>query len=349
MKKKVAVVLFNLGGPDKLSSVKPFLFNLFYDPAILSAPRPIRYLLAKFISTKREKTTSKIYSHLGGKSPILELTKLQAKQLEKKLENENNDYKVFVSMRYWKPQAQETLKEVINWAPDESILLPLYPQYSSTTSGSSLYSWKKATEKQSFSIPTKTICCYPENEKFIIAHVKSIKKILTEVKIKHNDLSNTILLFSAHGLPEKIIKSGDPYQAQVESTVKAIVEKIEDKTLKHIICYQSKVGPLRWIGPPTEEAIIRASRDKKNIIIVPIAFVSEHSETLVELDIKYKKIAKSYGCLDYYRVPALGTNVDFIEALSDLVKLKNKNKSNILNKKTCSEECKKCFYNVREN
>ena len=349
MKKKVAVVLFNLGGPDKLSAVKPFLFNLFYDPAIISVPRPLRYLLAKFISTKREKTAREIYSHLGGRSPILELTKLQAKQLEKMLEKENDDYRVFVSMRYWRPLPQETLKEVINWAPDESILLPLYPQYSSTTSGSSLYSWKKETEKQSFSIPTKTICCYPESEKFILAHVKGVKKILTQVKIKYNSLSNTILLFSAHGLPEKIIKSGDPYQAQVESTVKAIVEKIEDKTLNHIICYQSKVGPLRWIGPPTEEEIIKASRDKKNIIIVPIAFVSEHSETLVELDIEYKKIAKSYGCLDYYRVPALGTNVDFIEALSDLVKLKNKNKSNILNKKICSKEYKKCFYNVREN
>ena len=349
MKKKVAVVLFNLGGPDTLSAVKPFLFNLFYDPAIISAPRPLRYLLAKFISTKREKTAREIYSYLGGRSPILELTKLQAKQLEKMLEKENDDYKVFVSMRYWRPLAQETLKEVINWAPDESILLPLYPQYSSTTSGSSLYSWKKATEKQSFSIPTKTICCYPENEKFIIAHVKSIKKILTEVKIKHNDLSNTILLFSAHGLPEKIIKSGDPYQVQVESTVKAIVAKIDDKTLRYIICYQSKVGPFKWIEPSTEEEIIKASKDKQNIIIVPIAFVGEHSETLVELDMEYKVMAKNHGCLDYYRVSALGTNVDFIEALCDLVKDENTNKSNILSKKTCPKDLKKCFYNVREN
>ena len=150
MKKKVAVVLFNLGGPDKLSSVKPFLFNLFYDPAIISAPRPLRYLLAKFISTKREKIAREIYSHLGGRSPILELTKLQAKQLEKKLEKENDDYRVFVSMRYWKPLAQETLKEVINWGPDESILLPLYPQYSSTTSGSSLSSWKRKQRNNHF-------------------------------------------------------------------------------------------------------------------------------------------------------------------------------------------------------
>jgi len=242
MKKKIAVVLFNLGGPDQLSSVKPFLFNLFFDPAIISAPRPLRYLLAKYISKKREKTAREIYSHLGGKSPILELTKLQAKQLEKNLEKEKDDYRVFVSMRYWKPLAQETLKEVINWAPDESVLLPLYPQYSSTTSGSSLSSWKKETKKQSFCIPTKIVCCYPESEKFILAHVKSIKKILTQVKTKDNSLSNTILLFSAHGLPEKIIKSGDPYQNQVESTVKAIVAKIEDKSLRHIICYQSKVA-----------------------------------------------------------------------------------------------------------
>ena len=347
--KRIAVVLYNLGGPDNPEAVKPFLFNLFYDPAIIRAPRPLRYLLAKFISTKRERAAREIYSHLGGKSPILELTKLQAKQLEKKLESENNHYRVFVSMRYWKPQVQETLKEIINWAPDESILLPLYPQYSSTTSGSSLNSWKKETEKQAFSITTKTICCYPENEKFIVAHVKSVKKILRQVKIKYNSLSNTILLFSAHGLPEKIIKSGDPYQAQVELTVKAIVKKLDEKALKHTICYQSKVGPQKWIGPSTEAEIIKASTEKKTLIIVPIAFVGEHSETLVELDIEYKDIAKSYGCLDYYRVPALGTNVDFIEALSDLVKVKSTNKSNILNNKACPKDSKKCFYNVREN
>ena len=348
MKKKIAVVLFNLGGPDKLTSVKPFLFNLFNDPFIIEAPFPLRYLLAKFISSKREKKAKEIYSHLGGKSPILELTKLQAKKLENKLEKEKDNYKVFVSMRYWNPFVRETLKDVINWDPNQIILLPLYPQYSSTTSGSSLFSWKKEMEKQSSSIPTKTICCYSENKKFILAHVKSIKKMLRKVKNKYNHLSNTTLLFSAHGLPEKTIKAGDPYQAQVEGTVRAIIDKANEKDLKHIICYQSKVGPLKWTGPTTEEQIIKEAKKNKSIIIVPIAFVNEHSETLVELDIEYRKIAKTNGCLDYYRIPALGTDMDFIEALYDLVKSKSNNNCNILNEKICSKEYKKCFYNVGE-
>jgi len=205
MKKKIAVVLFNLGGPDQLSSVKPFLFNLFNDPAIIGAPSVIRYFLAKLISKRREKTAQEIYSFMGGKSPILEQTIYQAETLEKKLKGEENVYKVFISMRYWKPFVNETIKKVINWDPQEVILLPLYPQFSTTTSGSSLVSWRDAALKNKYQIPTKIICCYPTEENFILAHTKSIKNTLKKIKNNKDQKQNIKLLFSAHGLPEKII------------------------------------------------------------------------------------------------------------------------------------------------
>ncbi|MBT4109106.1 MAG: ferrochelatase [Pelagibacterales bacterium] len=344
MKKKIAVVLFNLGGPDQLSSVKPFLFNLFNDPAIIGAPSVIRYFLAKLISKRREKTAQEIYSFMGGKSPILEQTINQAETLEKKLKGEENIYKIFISMRYWQPFVNETIKEVINWGPQEVILLPLYPQFSTTTSGSSLVSWRDAALKNKYQIPTKIICCYPTEENFILAHTKSIKNTLNKIKNNKDQKQNIKLLFSAHGLPEKIINKGDPYQNQVEKTVNKIIENINEKEITYTICYQSKVGPLKWIGPSTENEIIKAARDKKTIVLIPIAFVSEHSETLVELDIEYKEIAEINGCKRYYRVPALGINKDFINSLYDLI-LTNSNNL-IVNKKICESKFKECFYNT---
>ena len=344
MKKKIGVVLFNLGGPDKLSAVKPFLFNLFNDPAIIGAPALIRYFLAKLISKKRENTAKEIYSFMGGKSPILEETIEQKNHLEKMLKKEKNEYKVFISMRYWKPFVNETLKNVLDWGPNEVILLPLYPQFSTTTSGSSLISWRKEININKYSVPTKTICCYPENKKFIKAHVNEIKKIIIEAKKKNTHKQNIRILFSAHGLPEKIINKGDPYQNQIEKTVYKVVNNLDKNEFSHTICYQSKVGPLKWIGPSTEDEIIKASKNKEVIILVPIAFVSEHSETLVELDIEYKEVAKKYGCDLYLRTPALGNNKYFIESLYEMITAETENK--IINNKVCSDKYKKCFYNT---
>ena len=342
MKKKIGVILFNLGGPDQLSSVKPFLFNLFNDPAIIGAPSLIRYFLAKLLSTKREKTAQKIYSFMGGKSPILSETINQAKSLEQKLKKEKEEYKVFISMRYWNPFVDETIKKVINWGPCEVILLPLYPQFSSTTSGSSLSSWRHAAIKHNYKATTKIICCYPKEEHFILAHVENIKKTLNKIKNNNKQRKKIKLLFSAHGLPEKTIKKGDPYQGQVEQTVSKVIEKINNAEFSYTICYQSKVGPLKWIGPSTESEIIKASKKNQIIVLIPIAFVSEHSETLVELDIEYKEVAKLNGCKKYYRVPALGINKEFINGLHNLVIKKSDNI--ILNKKICGENFKKCFY-----
>ena len=311
---KKAVILFNLGGPDKLENVEPFLFNLFNDPAILNLPSLLRYPLAKVISNRRAPTAKKIYEELGGSSPILKLTEKQSSALEKKLniDDQNNEYKCFVVMRCWHPRAEVVIKDVINYNPNEIILMPLYPQYSAATSGSSIKEWNDICTKNSFKVKTSTICCYPTDENFVKAHKEEILK-------KIENLENFKLIFSAHGLPEKNIKKGDPYQWQVEQSVNKIVESLNIKDLDWILSYQSRVGPLKWIGPSTEDIIVENSKLEKHIVLVPIAFVSEHSETLVELDIEYKELADKNGCKNYSRIKALGTNENYIKAMSNLI------------------------------
>ena len=318
---KKAVILFNLGGPDKIENVEPFLFNLFNDPAILNLPTFIRYPLAKLISNRRAPVAKKIYSELGGSSPILRLTKEQSSSIEIKLNQEQteDEYKCFIVMRCWNPRAKDVIKDVQLYNPNEVVLIPLYPQYSAATSGSSIKEWKDVCKKNNYHVKTSTICCYPTDQNFINAHTEEIIK-----KIKN--LKNFKLIFSAHGLPEKNIKKGDPYQWQVEQSVKKIVESLNDKNLDWILSYQSRVGPLKWIGPSTEDIIIENSKVGKHIVLVPIAFVSEHSETLVELDIEYKEIADANGCKNYTRVPALGINENFIKAISELIIKKNEYK-----------------------
>ena len=337
---KKAVILFNLGGPDNLENVEPFLFNLFNDPAILNLPSFLRYPLAKLIANRRAPTAKKIYEELGGSSPILKLTKEQANALELKL-NKNDklsDYKCFVVMRCWHPRAANVIKDVINYNPEEVILMPLYPQYSAATSGSSIKEWNDICKKNNLKIKTSTICCYPTDKNFIQAHKEEIIK-------KINNIKNFKLIFSAHGLPEKNIRKGDPYQWQVEQSVHEIVKSLNIKDLDWILSYQSRVGPLKWIGPSTEDIIVEYSKLEKHIILVPIAFVSEHSETLVELDIEYKELAKKNGCKNYSRVPALGINDKFIEAMSNLIINKkdyNYNGTLFPPKIQCPNQFKKC-------
>ena len=311
---KKAIILFNLGGPDKLENVQPFLFNLFNDPAILNLPTIFRYPLAKLISNRRTPTAKKIYQELGGSSPILKLTKEQSKALESRLNNDDqaSEYKCFIVMRCWHPRAEDVVNDVKNFNPDEVILMPLYPQYSAATTGSSIKEWKDICKKNNFKIRTSTICCYPTDENFVLAHKEEIVK-----KIKN--LKKFKLIFSAHGLPEKNIKKGDPYQWQVEQSVNKIVKSLNIKNLDWILSYQSRVGPLKWIGPSTDNIIVENSKLGKHIVLVPIAFVSEHSETLVELDIEYKELADKNGCKNYTRVPAIGTNNNYIKAMSNLI------------------------------
>ena len=333
---KKAVILFNLGGPDKLDSVKPFLFNLFNDPAILDLPKILRYPLAKLISNRRAPIARKIYEELGGSSPILKLTEEQSAQLEKtlNLSQSQDKFKTFIVMRCWHPRATETIQKLKLFGPDEVILLPLYPQYSASTSGSSIKEWQQVCNSENFQVKTNIICCYPTDDHFINAHIN-----LIEEKIKN--LKNFILIFSAHGLPERNIKKGDPYQWQVEQTVDKIVKKMNIEELNYILSYQSRVGPLKWIGPSTDFVIIENSRLGKDLVIVPIAFVSEHSETLVELDIEYKKLAKENGCSFYKRVPALGIEENFIKGLAELV-LQQETRGNFVSSVMCPSKYKKC-------
>ena len=332
---KKAVILFNLGGPDKLESVEPFLFNLFNDPAIISIPSFFRYPLAKFISKRRAPIAKNIYRAIGNKSPILELTQDQANSLENNL-LEKGDYKCFVVMRCWHPRASYVIKKVKEYNPEEIILLPLYPQYSASTSGSSINEWNDLCRKENYQVKTKTICCYSTENNFIESHTSLIKKTLKTIKN-----NNFKLIFSAHGLPISKIKKGDPYQWHVEKTVMEIISKLKNENLNYVISYQSRVGPMKWIGPPTDAEIVKYSKEKKGIVIVPIAFVSEHSETLVELDIEYKKLAEKNGCSFYKRVPALGTENNFIKGLTELV-MQQQSRGNFVSSIMCPDKYIKC-------
>jgi ferrochelatase len=333
---KKAVILFNLGGPDSLSAVEPFLFNLFNDPAIISLPSFLRYPLAKFISKRRTPVAKAIYTEMGGKSPILDETQTQADAIEKNLKREKDEYKCFIVMRCWNPRASETIKKVKVFNPDQIILLPLYPQYSDATSGSSINEWINICEKENLTKETKTICCYPTEKDFILSYSNLIKE-----KINLNKLNETVLIFSAHGLPENKIKKGDPYQWQVEQSVKELVNKLAIKNLNYILSYQSRVGPLKWIGPSTEKVIKNEARKQKIIIVVPVAFVSEHSETLVELDIEYKKLAEENGSKEYIRIPAVTANQDFINSLKFSI-LQASNGEKFTSSIKCPNKFKKC-------
>ncbi len=310
---RLAVVLFNLGGPDSPQAVRPFLFNLFRDPAIIGLPAPARYLLASLISRTREKPAQANYAIMGGRSPLLPETVAQATALEAALGEAlaGTTARVFISMRYWKPFAAETAHKVAEFAPDEIVLLPLYPQYSTTTTGSSVKDWLKAYKGPGRS---RAVCCYPNTEGLVAAHAEAILQRWTQA----GRPDGVRLLFSAHGLPQKIVDAGDPYQAQIEATAAAVAARLPG-VWDWRVSYQSRVGPMKWLAPSTDEEIRRAGAEGKGVIITPIAFVSEHVETLVELDHEYAEFAKAAGCAPYLRVPALGVDPGFIDALAGAV------------------------------
>lgn len=309
---KTAVVLFNLGGPDSLGAVRPFLTNLFSDPAIIGVPQPLRWLLARLIAARRAPTARAIYAKIGGFSPLLAETQTQAAALEVAM---GGAYKVFVAMRYWHPLTEETVAQVKAWDPERVVLLPLYPQYSRTTTGSALECWREAATRATMPLPTETVWCYPTN----FGLVKAMAEKAAAGWHEAASFGRPRVLFSAHGLPQKIIDSGDPYQKQVEETSSAVVEAMGIEGLDWAICYQSRVGPMKWIGPSLDEELTRAAADKVPVVVVPVAFVSEHSETLVELDIEYRHRAQQLGVPGYVRVGTVGCHPAFISGLADLV------------------------------
>ncbi|HTW51754.1 MAG TPA: ferrochelatase [Stellaceae bacterium] len=310
---RVAVVLMNLGGPDSPQAVRPFLVNLFSDPAIIGLPQPLRWLLARLIASRRLTAARDIYNYLGGGSPLLANTGAQAEALESEL---GADCRCFIAMRYWHPMTDETVAAVKAWQPDKVVCLPLYPQFSTTTTASSLAKWRDEAGRQGLICKTGVVQPYPTATGFVAALAGLIKPVLQKAMESHR----TRLLLSAHGLPLKIVKAGDPYPGEVEQTACAVVAALDCPDLDWAVCYQSRVGPLAWLGPATDDEIRRAARDGVAVVVAPISFVSEHSETLVELDRDYRRLAEFSGVPGYYRVPTVGADPRFIAALAELVR-----------------------------
>lgn len=317
-KPRLAIVLFNLGGPDRPESIKPFLVNLFTDPAILRVPFFVRPILARIIALARVKPATENYALLGGKSPLLELTQAQANALQADLPK--FETRCFIAMRYWHPFSVQTAREVLAFAPDEVVLLPLYPQYSTTTTGSSLTAWREAAAQVGLVAPVHALCCYHSDPAFIRATAALVRDSYDKARAELDPAIPLRVLFSAHGLPEVIVKKGDPYQNQVEKTSAAVARALGIEGLDWTICYQSRATPQKWIDPSIEVEIERAAHDKVAILVVPIAFVSDHSETLVELDIEYHEVAHKAGVPGYFRAPVQNSEPGFIAALAGLVR-----------------------------
>ncbi len=330
---KTAVVLMNLGGPSQQSDIKPFLTNFFMDKNIIAVPKPLRWLIARYIAHTRSKGAAKTaYAELGYKSPLLENSQAQAAALQKALDAKGIAAKTFVSMRYWHPLAAETIAEIKDYGADRIILLPLYPQFSTTTTGSSVEDFLAA--QKSPAIPVTSIGCYPLLQGFIDASAENIKAALAKAP------AGTKVLFSAHGLPEKIIEIGDPYQMHCEKSAAAIAEAAGLAADAWEICYQSRVGPLKWIGPSTEETLQKAAREKTPVILYPHAFVSEHVETLVEIDIEYRHKAKEWGVPYFAKAETVGTHPLFINGLAALVEHEFQGQGY---PQICGADFKRCF------
>jgi ferrochelatase len=310
---RLAVVLFNLGGPDSLKDVKPFLFNLFRDPAIIQLPAVARIPLATLISTTRARTARANYALMGGASPLLRETAAQAAALDGALgvKAPQLEARCFIAMRYWRPFAEQVAADVAAYAPDEIVLLPLYPQYSTTTSASSLRAWRRAYNGPG---RVRTVCCHPTEPGFVGAYVAAIRKVWLDA----GRPANVRLLFSAHGLPQRVVDAGDPYRGQVEATAQAIAAALPELP-DWRVCYQSRVGRLKWLEPYTDTEIRRAGAEGKGVVVAPIAFVSEHVETLIELDRDYRRLADALGCAPYLRAATPGVDAAFIDGLARVV------------------------------
>ena len=308
---RCAVVLFNLGGPDRLESVEPFLFNLFNDPAIIALPALLRWPIARLIARRRAPVARAIYARMGGSSPLLANTEAQAKALEAAL---GPRFRTFIAMRYWPPLSAAAAAAVKEWGADEIVLLPLYPQYSSTSTGSSLRAWREEATAQNLVARTRAVCCYFAAPGFVGALAARLKDALADWPA---ELPLRILL-SAHGLPQRVVARGDPYRWQIEMTAASLAAGFPRHDI--VVCFQSRVGPRKWLEPATDAEIRRAGKEGIGLIVVPIAFVSEHSETLVELDHDYGHLARACGVPRYVRVPTVSDDLRFIAALAELVR-----------------------------
>ncbi|MFO7448472.1 MAG: ferrochelatase [Ignavibacteriaceae bacterium] len=309
---KTAVVLLNLGGPDSLETVQPFLENLFNDPDIFKLP--FQKTLARFISKKRAPKVEKEYKLIGGKSPIGMWTEKQRSMLEEKLRKINPETDVLIAMRYWKPLTEETVEKVESGNYSKIIMLPLYPHYSVSTTGSSFNEWKRFYKGD----PSKMV--YIDSYQADPLYIKAINQRIDEGILRFPEAvrKDVQLVFSAHGTPVSYLKKGDPYSFNIKETIDAVMKQ-RDGTHPHHLCFQSKVGPAKWLEPATDVMIEElASKEKKHLLIIPISFVSDHVETAFELDIEYRHVADKVGIENYIVMTGLNDSETFIDALYGL-------------------------------
>ena len=311
--KKIAVVLFQLGGPDSQAAVEPFLYNLFCDPDIINFPGAFlaRKLIAKLISTTRSKVVGQHYAEIGGGSPIRRLTEQQARALEAALKP-HISARTIVAMRYWHPNTTEAIAALDSQPYDELVLLPLYPHYSFATTRSSLNEWNRQYKPTT---PVKIIDHFYDHPDYIAAIVERINSVLAQIK-RPDEIH---LVFSAHGLPLALVEKGDPYPKQIEETVQ-LVRELGAWPNPHVLCYQSRVGPQKWLQPSLTTTIEQMAHNGiKRMLVIPIAFLTEHIETLHEINIEAREEAESLGVTEFRMMPALNDSPLLIRALADLV------------------------------
>jgi ferrochelatase len=312
--RRVGVVLFQLGGPDTLAAIEPFLYNLFCDPDIIDFPfaRIGRRALAKLISTTRAHKVQHHYATIGGGSPIRRFTEQQASALETELNRQGLDARCFVAMRYWHPFASEAIERLLTAKCDEVVLLPLYPQYSSTTTGSSLNEWKRLFRRD---LPVHNIAPFYQNPLYLDALAEKVEEAL----LRFATPSQPEIVFSAHSIPLSIVAKGDPYQKQVEETVRLVMERGRWPN-RHRLCYQSKVGASRWLQPSLHHTLRDLAEEKiREVCVVPVAFVSDHVETLGEINHEAREEAYRLGITRFEMSAGLNSSPKFISALGHLV------------------------------
>lgn len=317
MKDRVAVVLFNLGGPDSLAAVQPFLFNLFSDPDIFRLPlRSLtQKLFAAIVSRRRAPEAAKGYAAIGGASPLLANTHKQAEALARALAGDG-DFDVRVCMRYWHPRATEVVAQLKSQGVSRLVLLPLYPQYSMTTSGSSYNEFRRECARQDFRPTVSLVREWYDQPDYLGGIAETLRQ--EAARFPNPDPSNIEVLFSAHGLPRKIVDAGDPYERQIRATFEAVRARLGWPRVT--LCYQSRVGPLEWLRPYTEDVIREKARSgAEQILVYPIAFVSDHVETLYELGQTYAQLAREQGVAHYRVAPALNDHSLLIRGLRKLV------------------------------
>jgi ferrochelatase len=316
---RIGVLLFNLGGPDTLDDVRPFLFNLFADPDIIRLPwRALQKPLAWFISTQRHKKSRGYYEKIGGGSPLRKITEEQARALESALASRNINARAYVGMRYWNPFIEEALDQIRRDQITHLIVLPLYPQFSVSSTGSSLNRMNALAGKNGHNLPrTSVICSWEDDANYITALAASVSETLA--LFPDQDPARSHIVFSAHSIPVRYVTEGDPYLDQTKRTVELVMQRL-GKDRPHTLSFQSKVGPVEWLTPATDETIRKlAGEGVSQLLLVPVSFVSEHSETLYEMDILYRDVANEAGIAHYLRVPAMNCRADFIAALVNLV------------------------------